>query len=173
MICASTSVCKYSFKVNFSGLWETARGWKLFSFHKYNDLCKFFPFRIVWFAHFADQKGIVYYFHSKICKEKFIFQNVVNQTEIFLQNPHFRNILCHLLTMMTACITFSTSVNRNQFKAYYLIFILLVIREDVKNIQRGVYIFLGGCRPFSRILGEVYMKLNQWGECPYFSSNIA
>ena len=27
----------------------------------------------------------------------------------------------------------------------------------------GGYIFVGGCRPYSPILGEVYMKLNQFG----------
>ena len=43
-----------------------------------------------------------------------------------------------------------------------------VLREDVKNIQRGWggMFFLGGGRgrrPFSPILGGVYMKLNQFG----------
>ena len=38
------------------------------------------------------------------------------------------------------------------------------LREDVKNTQRGgVYIFWGGCRPYSPILGGVYMKINQFG----------
>ena len=48
------------------------------------------------------------------------------------------------------------------------------IREDVKNTQRGgVYIFWGGCRPFSPILGGVYMKLNQFGGGLFeFHSNV-
>ena len=37
----------------------------------------------------------------------------------------------------------------------------------------GVYIFLGGCRPFSPILGGVYMKLNQFGGGLFeFHSNV-
>ena len=39
-----------------------------------------------------------------------------------------------------------------------------LLREDVKSTQRGgVYIFWGGCRPYSPILGGVYMKINQFG----------